>query len=101
MCGYEPGGRSANPSLAPDRESEKEKLWVKARLAQEQFADAVSKSKEEKEIDLTKDFTKAASDDETERDDQGSSKGPRPTSESKVRRYRYRRNRDRDNDRGQ
>lgn len=94
------GSREQMPSLAPDRKLEKARKQDKARETQAEFDNAASGTEKDKEIDLTKDFTKAAREDQTEREDRGSSEGPKPASESKVRRYRRKRNRDRDNDRG-
>jgi hypothetical protein len=92
------GGRDQMPSLALDIASAKERRKVKTREARKQFDEAAIGSEEDKEIDLTKDFSKAAGDGQTEQEERGSSEGPSPASESKVRRYRQKRNRD--NDRG-
>ena len=94
------GGRDQMPSVAMDLQSAKARRQDKSREMQEQFERAASGREEEKEIDLTKDFTKAARKGQTEREEQGSSEGPKPASKSKIRRYRRKRKRDRDNDRG-
>jgi len=59
-----------------------------------EFNDTVTEKDKHKEIDLTRDFTKAASKAQDGREGQGSSGGPKPATQSKIRRYGRKRKRD-------
>lgn len=94
------GGREQMPSLALDLNASKARQQAKARAAQEQFEAATSGKEEWKPINLSEEFDRAAGNDRTEEEGEGTTEGPKPKSKSKIRRYGRSRKRDRDKDRG-
>ncbi len=94
------GGQNEMPSLTRVMDQQKSNQQESSRAARNKFNVAATGRRKTNNIDLKKDFARAADSEKSDDEGRGSSDGPKPDSQSKIRRYGRKRGRDNDRDRG-